>query len=177
MESPKLEEPDMPTTNAHALMLAQPDPRADGGVRHVRVTRSEVLILRRFAGVNMRILAPVAAYRGVALVVESAEDGGVAYRLSLAHADPDFDVVLAETPDSRAVAEDWSFWAEYLDLPRLAEEGGAGVVSGSPNVTFSRVSNSVVAKRRPRFLARRKRGDAARTRVVFANEREIVAYE
>lgn len=169
----------MSAMNAEALVLAQRDARADGGVRHVRVRRSDILITRRFAGVKMRILAPVAAYRGVALTVENAENGGVAYRLSLAHADPDFDVVLAETADSRAVAADWRFWAEYLNLPRLAHDGGV-VRPGSERArkaSFSRIRGAVVAKRRPRFLCRRKGGDPARTRVVFANEREIVCYE
>lgn len=168
----------MTAMKAEALVLAQRDARADGGVRHVRVRRSDILIMRRFAGVNMRILAPVAAYRGVALAVESAHDGGVAYRLSLAHADPDFDVVLAETPDSRAAVADWRSWAEYLNLPRLAHDNVVRAVSKSAQkATFSRVHNAVVGKRRPRFLSRRKRGEPARARVVFANEREIVCYE
>jgi hypothetical protein len=167
------------SANAEALMLAQHDARADGGVRHVRVRRRDILIMRRVAGVSMRILAPVAAYRGVALAVESAEDGGVAYRLSLAHSDPDFDVVLALTPDSRAVAADWAFWADYLSLPRLAQDKGAVRTLGenARNVTFSRTRNGVVGKRRPRFLSRRKVGEPARAGVVFANEREIVCYE
>ena len=161
---------------AEAVMLSQHDARAEGGTRHVRVSRSEILILRRFAGVDMRILAPVAAYRGVALSVETARDGGLAFRVSLAHADPDLDVVLAETKDSDAVAADWSYWADYLALPRIAESDGEMREVGEGRTTFARRRNAV-AKRRPRFLARRKCGEPARAGVVFSDEREIICYE
>ncbi|HYA79503.1 MAG TPA: DUF6101 family protein [Methylocystis sp.] len=161
---------------AEAVMLSQHDARAEGGTRHVRVSRSEILILRRFAGVDMRILAPVAAYRGVALSVETARDGGLAFRVSLAHADPDLDVVLAETKDSDTVAADWSYWADYLALPRIAESDGEMREVGAARATFARRRNPV-AKRRPRFLARRKCGEPARAGVVFSDEREIICYE
>lgn len=162
---------------AEAVMLSQQDARAEGGLRHVRVSRRDILILRRFAGVDMRILAPVAAYRGVALSIETAQDGGLAFRVSLAHPDPDFNVVLAETTDCDAIAADWSYWAEYLALPRLAEEDGEMREVGARRSAFARRRNPAVAKRRPRFLARRKCGEPARAGVVFSGEREIICYE
>lgn len=162
---------------AEAVMLSQHDARAEGGTRHVRVSRSEILILRRFAGVDMRILTPVAAYRGVALSIETAHDGGLEYRVSLAHADPDFDVVLTETKDSDAIAADWSYWADYLALPRIAETDGEMREVSAGRATFARSGNAAVAKRRPRFLARRKCGEPARAGVVFSGEREIICYE
>jgi hypothetical protein len=161
--------------------MSQRDQRADGGRRQVRVTRSDILIQRRFAGIAMLISVPVAAYRGVALAVEQAEGahGGAAYRLSLAHADPDLDVVLFETQDSGAAAADWKYWSFYLDLPRLAAaEGEAHEVPGpAEKQIFWRRRLVNVAKRRPRFLTRRKRGQPERTSEVFAGEREIVCYE
>ncbi len=157
-----------------ALMQAQSDARADGGVRQVRVTRSNILILRRLAGVSMRILAPVANYRGVSLAVEPAHKGGAAYRLLLAHRqDPDFDVVLAETLDAQAAAADWGYWADYLDLPRLADAQGE---DKRPGRCERRRGGGLLAKRRPRFLNRRKCGEAGRVATVFA-EREIICYE
>jgi len=166
-------------TPRSTMMLAQRDSRAEGGVRHVRVTRSDILIVRRFAGISMRILAPIASYRGVALAVEPGKDGGVAFRLSLAHADPDFDVVLAETRDGQAVAADWRDWAAYLDLPRLSQEDGEtrAIEEERSDDAAARRRPGGVAKRRPRFLARRQRGEPARAGVVFEGEREIVCYE
>ncbi len=160
-------------------VFVQRDQRADEGKRQVRVTSSDILIARRLAGISMMIAVPVAAYRGVALAIEAGNAGGAAYRLSLTHQDPDLEIVLAETQDSGAAAADWKYWASYLDLPRLAEEEGeTRAVDGAdrePN--FSRRRNATVAKRRPRFLSRRNRGDLARAETVYSGEREIICYE
>ncbi len=159
--------------------VVQRDQRADEGKRQVRVTRSDILIARRFAGISMMVAVPVRTYRGVALAVEAAEEGGAAYRLSLAHHDPDLNIVLAETKDSATVAADWKYWAAYLDLPRLAQEDGEilAVEAANCGKALARRRNASVAKRRPRFLTRRKRGDVARCEAVFAGEREIICYE
>jgi len=161
-------------------MLVQRDRRADGGARRVRVTRSDILIARRFGGVDMMITVPVPAYHGVALDVREDRDGAPSYRLSLAHRDSDLDIVLAETLDGGEAAAEWKYWAAFLGLPRLALEDGefAPVDAAAPaqaNVQRRRDVN--VMKRRPRFLSRRKTGDAARTDAVFVDEREIICYE
>lgn len=158
----------------------QHDPRADGGRRTVRVTRNGVLIERRLQGVSMTIGVPFAAYQGVALAVEPEPSSGVAaYRLSLAHADKDLEVLLCETKDSSAAAADWKYWSFFLDLPRLASENGevAPVEKSKSKAVFARRRNGTVATRRPRFLSRRKRGEPARAAAVFRGEREIVSYE
>jgi hypothetical protein len=161
-------------------LLVQRDWRADGGARRVRVTRSDILISRRFSGVDMMISVPVPAYDGVALDVVEGRDGAPCYRLSLAHRDRDLDVVLAETQDSGDAAANWKYWASYLGLPRLAAENGelaeVDVASGAP-VAYPRGGNAVLRHRRPRFLTRRKVGVAARMAEVFAGEREIICYE
>lgn len=161
-------------------LLVQRDWRADGGARRVRVTRSDILISRRFSGVDMMISVPVPAYDGVALDVVEGRDGAPCYRLSLAHRDRDLDVVLAETQDSGDAAANWKYWASYLGLPRLAAENGelaeVDVASGAP-VAYPRGGNAVLRRRRPRFLTRRKVGVAARMAEVFAGEREIICYE
>ncbi len=158
----------------------QHDPRADGGRRTVRVTRNGVLIERRLKGVSMTIGVPFAAYQGVALAVEPEPSSGVAaYRLSLAHADPDLEVLLCETKDSGAAAADWKYWSFFLDLPRLASENGevAPVDGTKGKGIFARRRNAAVAKRRPRFLSRRKPGEPARVAAVFRSDREIICYE
>lgn len=160
--------------------LVQRDQRADEGKRQVRVTRNDIVIARRFEGISMMVSVPVRTYRGVALAVEAAEGGGAAYRLSLAHQDPDLNIVLTETRDSSAVAADWKYWSAYLDLPRLSQEEGDmtpvdAAKGAGPGIARRRNAN--VAKRRPRFLSRRKTGDAGRGDTVFCGEREIICYE
>jgi hypothetical protein len=143
----------------------------------VRVTRSGVLIARRFSGVDMMISVPLPAYKGVALDVVAGDDGAPRYRLSLAHRDRDLDVLLAETQDSCDAAADWKFWSSWLGLPRIEAADGQGA-EGEARPTFrARRGNAVVRSRRPRFLMRRKGGDSARMTTVFAGEREIVCYE
>jgi hypothetical protein len=161
--------------------LVQRDWRADGGKRRVRVTRDDILISRRFHGMEMMISVPVPAYAGVALDVVEGPDGGPAYRLSLAHRDGDLDVVLAETRDSGAAVADWKYWASYLGLPRLAEEADGELTpvdrTTATPIAFPRRGASALRTRRPRFLTRRKPGAPARMAEVFAGEREIICYE
>jgi hypothetical protein len=157
----------------------QHDARADEGKRLVRLTRRDIRISRRLAGISMTIVIPVATYRGVALAVETTGAGGAAYHLSLTHRDSDLDVVLAESNDADAAAADWKFWASVLALPRLYKENGKiePVDRAQRKNPFKRPRNASVAKRRPRFLTRRKTGVLSRKNTVFAGEREIICYE
>ncbi len=157
----------------------QRDRRADEGKRQVQLTGDDIMISRRFAGIAMMISVPVSSYRGVALDVDACEQGGASYRLSLAHADPDLEVILAETRDSGAIAADWRYWATTLGLPRLASRDDA---ADAPRATLEqktapRRRSASVSRRRPNFLARRKQGDPARAGAVFSGEREIICYE
>jgi hypothetical protein len=163
-------------------VYVQRDRRADGGARRVRMTRNDVLIARRLSGVAMVISVPVSAYCGVALDVQPGEDGSPRYVLSLAHSDPDLDILLGETQDCGAVAADWRHWSAWLGLPRVTEEEGElqtldGVAEEVVAASAQRRCASIVRKRRPRFLIRRKAGDARRMKVVHAKEREIISYE
>ena len=160
----------------------QRDRRADGGARRIRVTREGVLIARRMRGVSMVISVPVSAYCGVALDVEPAADGTPRYVLSLAHSDPDLDVLLGETRDGGAVGADWRYWAAWLGLPRLAEKDGElraleGAAEDAGAAAACRRGETTLRARRPRFLVRRKTGDSRRTKTVFGEEREIAGYE
>lgn len=159
--------------------LVQRDWRADGGDRRVRVTRADVLIARRFGGVKMRISVPVPSYRGVLLDRAAGEDGAPRWRLLLAHRDRDLDVVLDETADEGAAAAGWADWAAWFGLPRLAPAGTESVDAAATArpAPAPRRGASAVRRRRPRFLACRKTGDAGRLAAVFAGEREIVCYE
>lgn len=108
---------------AAEVSLIQRDRRADGGDRHVKVTRGNILIGRRFGGVEMMITTPVCAYRGVGLDVRSDPEGAIFYRLLLVHADPDLDVLLGETPDAEDAHLAWTQWAGWFELARLALDG------------------------------------------------------
>ena len=84
----------------NAALRTQPAPtqrdrRADAGERRIKMTGGDILISRKVAGISMMIRVPVSAYRGVVLDVRSNAEGGADYRLSLAHRDPDLDIVLA----------------------------------------------------------------------------------
>lgn len=163
-------------------VYVQRDRRADGGARRIRMTREDVLIARRLSGVAMVISVPVSAYCGVALEVQPADDGSPRYVLSLAHNDPDLDVLLGETQDCGSVAADWRYWSAWLSLPRLREEEGELRLLDSPTedavaVAARRRGDANVRKRRPRFLLRRKGGDPRQTKMVHAQEREIISYE
>ncbi|MBM3561967.1 MAG: hypothetical protein FJX48_02160 [Alphaproteobacteria bacterium] len=163
-------------------VYVQRDRRADGGARHIRMTREDVLIARRLSGVAMVISVPVSAYCGVALDVQPAEDGSPRYLLSLAHSDPDLDILLGESRDCGSVAADWRYWSAWLGLPRLTEEDGELRALNGPSedavaAAARRRCDANVRKRRPRFLARRQAGDPRQTKMVHAQEREIISYE
>lgn len=161
-------------------VYVQRDRRADGGARRIRVTREDVLIARRLSGVAMVISVPVSAYCGVALDVQPADDGSPRYVLSLAHSDPDLDILLGETRDGGAIASDWRRWASWLGLPRVTEEDGElRALEGAEEIAASvrRRCEVNVRNRRPRFLVRRKGGDSRRMKIVHAQEREIISYE
>jgi hypothetical protein len=161
----------------------QSDRRADGGSRQVSVSRKGVSIARRLKGVSMLIRVPVSAYRGVTLDIKSSENGAAAYRLALAHSDPELDVLLVETQDCVAAAAEWKYWSSFLDLPRLAVKSSEfapldAMIGGlRAKESLARRGASAVVRRRPRFLARRKSGDKRRMCAVFSGEREIVCYE
>lgn len=161
-------------------LLTQRDRRADGGARHVRVTRGDILIARRFGGVHMMIAAPVAAYRGVGLVAIADWRGDIFYRLALVHRDADLDIVLGEFRDCAEAQAAWAEWAAWFDLARLAiqdEEWVSVDTTTGARSGADRRRPAFLARRRPAFLARRKTGDTRRLLDSYANEREISGYE
>ena len=90
---------------------------------------------------------------------------------------------LTVTTSMDDVVADWRAWGRILGLPLLmVEPDGSyrpveeriGCVAVKP--TLPRRRRSVLAKRRPRFLARRRTGDARRI-VLLKAEREITSWE
>lgn len=161
-------------------LLTQRDRRADGGARQVRVTRGDILIARRFGGIEMMIAAPIKAYRGVGLVTLSDPQGDILYRVILVHRDADLDIVLGETRGTAEAQDDWRAWAAWFGLTRLAmldEAWTTVAASGGQRPTgvsdALRRRSSWPERRRPSSRVRGKFGAAQQSAGVFGKEREI----
>ena len=128
-------------------------------------------------------LVPFATYRGVAVRMEGGRDAGtVRVFLDLLHADPALTVPLAIAEDPEGVVADWQQWGRLLNLPLLviAADGTitAPLATLGALIVFPpklRRRPAHFRARRPRFLARRRIGEASRmTRLAG---REIIAPE
>jgi hypothetical protein len=147
------------------LRIETCDPRSDDRRRVVDVARGSVVIRRVVAGVPMAIRVASAAYRGVALRISGFDDGRFHYEVKLLHRDPDLAVLLAEGGDEAAIAAQWREWVKFLGLPALVgrtELSDVQVnidgVDLARRLPSPRRRGSAAARRRPRFLMRRKVG-------------------
>lgn len=126
---------------------------------------------------------PVAAYRGVAVRMESTGDNGeVRAFVELLHTDPALTLPLALTDEPYDIEDDWRAWGAALRLPLLVvgQDGSvAAPLAGSyPAIAVApslpRRRHSYFAARRPRFLTRRKVGHAP-SEPARVEGREIIA--
>jgi Family of unknown function (DUF6101) len=147
------------------LRIEAADPRSDNRRRVVDLDRTGVVIRRVFAGVSMAIRIDPNAYRGVALRVAGLEEGRFHYEVELLHRDPDLSVPLAEGEDAAAAEAQWREWVGFLGLPALVGRTASADVQVNiegvdldRRVPASRLRGSATARRRPRFLTRRKVG-------------------
>ena len=149
------------------------DPRADGGKREIEVTQERIVIHRAMSGVPMKINLFPRAFKGVSLRLRGDSVRGYAYQLALVHSDTDLSVVLDEEPDNSEIVAKWREWTRYFGLPALVERRlgidelerpmvGA-VVANRPS---PRRRGKWITSRRPRFLVRRKVGEAKRMTAV-----------
>jgi hypothetical protein len=166
--------------SATPIVIERPDVRADGVVRRVELSPGEVTIERLIAGVRMRLVLASTLYEGVALDVCGTTKGAV-LRVRLAHDDRDLDVVLYEATDDRDVTAEWQYWANFFGLPLLIAEHDGRLSQPFPRLGTldvgaprARRVPSDFAKRRPRFLTRRRVGRSMERPVVHAG-REIIA--
>jgi len=142
------------------------------GVRGVRMRR----VLDK-AQLPVTFALPPSAFRGVAARAIEDEDGQVTITLELLHADPKLSVPLLVAGDLDDVAADWRAWAEAYRLPMLLVEsdGVARTLEESlgnvkKRAAQERRQGSTVARRRPRFLARRRKGSLGLRLVVDGEE-------
>jgi hypothetical protein len=153
------------------------DQRADGGQRRVSVAAEGVSIDRRLAGIAMRLALPIGCFRGVSLS-RLDHAGGCFYRVALDHADPELRVTLAESASESEIAPEWTAWAGFFGLPRIAPAPGAQSVEtlGVGEVP-PRKRGWPLKQRRSAISARRMVGPEVRLQTVFRGEREIIARE
>jgi hypothetical protein len=159
--------------------------RDDAGEVVFSIDRRGATIHRILAksGLPATIILPARAFRGVAARAMEDEFGNVTVTLELLHNDPLLSVPLLVAEDLDDVAADWRTWAEAYRLPMLLIEadGMARTLEESLGYAMGRAmplgrrQGRASARRRPRFLARRRAGDLGLRLVV--NGEEIIAPE
>lgn len=132
-----------------------PDSRADGGIRHIRMSSRGIAIERQVAGVKMHLMVPIHTYEGVVLTCDDQH----LYRVALVHPDTELTIDLHQAPESPAVLAIWRSWADFFAKPALYRE---------PPVAQKELSSMAwspprrrglrLDERRPRFLKRRRCG-------------------
>lgn len=140
------------------------DVRADGGVRQVELHRERVVLRRRVAGMRMAVNVRVCDFLGIGLRGLDSD----AQMLALIHRDPSLTIPLAISADRAELDTASAMWSEIFALPVLPEEKRREPAA-------RRRRRNVIAKRRPRFLVRRRAGDTSREFHVYSGEREIIA--
>lgn len=139
------------------------DVRADGGIRQIELHRERVILHRAVAGMRMAIKVRVSDFRGIAC--RGLDDGRM---LMLVHRDPSLSVPLCISDDNDEIERARALWSEIFALPQLPDDTPRDPAQ-------RRRRHSVISRRRPRFLMRRRTGallDAPRN---YAGEREIIA--
>ena len=160
----------------------QSDIRADNHIRSVFLTREMIRIDRHLQGIAMRLAVPVSAYRGVSLSLQRGQGNELSYQLHLVHNDGELSVALDEAADDRDILADWRLWTRFFGLPALVERqqgqiepadlalGALLLGGGLPDRRTSRSGRT----RRPRFLRRRKVGQAEAGSTIVEG-RELIA--
>ena len=140
------------------------DVRADGGVRQVEIHRERVVLRRRVAGMRMAVNVRVSDFIGIGLRGLDTD----AQMLALIHRDPSLTIPLCVSADREELASASAMWGEIFGLPLLPDE--------TPREPAARRRRrNAIFWRRPRFLVRRRAGDASRELSLHRGEREIIA--
>lgn len=151
------------------------DMRADGGIRHIEVSRERVVVRRAVRGIAMVLRLDIRDYLGVGLRCGADADAII---VALEHRDPSLCVPLSVCDRSEDAASAWQTWATTLSLPRLVPDAAASLQptgARKKDPAPRRRRRNAVKWRRPRQLMRRKTGAPLVTMAVHAGEREIIA--
>ena len=159
-----------------------PGPTSGCGI--IELDRERVVVRRAVRGIHMRLSLKVSEFLGVAIRVIPPDEGSPgAVAVFLEHRDQGLSVPLFVAADGDAdVVAEWQRWARVLGLPLLIPDGegfrepferiGAVRVDAP---TPRRRSRSILWRRRPSILRRRKPGRALSEPRVHRGEREIIA--
>jgi hypothetical protein len=141
---------------SHKLAAAAPDARADGGIRHIRLSPRGVRIERQIGGIKMHLAVPIHVYEGVLLSCDEEADQRL-YKIALLHQDPELTIELDQGCDSPAALILWRSWANFFAKPALFHEPASGTEPPADDIARARPRRrgESLAKRRPRFLKRR----------------------
>jgi len=159
------------------------DAVADERVRHVELHRERVILRRAVQGMRVALNVPVTAFLGVAVRLAAASDAEPARAaVMLEHRDPALSIELFAAPDSSDVMAEWRLWARVLGLPLLVANDEGTFSEPFPRLgavrfkapTARRRRRSPLARRRPKFLVRRRMA-MKRDTTVHRDEREIIA--
>src|SRR5688572_3751737 len=119
------------------------------------------------SGVAIKIKVPVDEYVGVAVSTHITEEGVLSSAIELVHGDPDLNYRVFEEVGNSDVVAEWQNWGKKLRLPLYIRAGDGSLVPYSQQVDgvalghqTARRKLAAEAGRRPRFLNRRKPGDA-----------------
>ena len=145
-------------------LLHHPESSNDNGVRKSICT---VTVRKRLAesGVTVKIKVPVTEFYGVSVRTSISEDGVLASAIELVHHDETLNYKVFEEIGNANVVAEWQNWGRKLRLPLFIRSGDGALMPYSQRVSgvivgddTTRRRNGTDAKRRPRFLNRRKVG-------------------
>jgi hypothetical protein len=160
------------------------DAVADQQVRHVELHPERVILRRAVQGMRIALSMPVQAFLGVSIrLVPGTDEASTGVAVFLEHRDPALSIELYAAENADDVVAEWQLWARALNVPALVA-GSDGKFS-EPFPRFGGVlckvpaqrrrRRSPLAKRRPRFLTRRRAGAQRAMPLVHRDEREIIA--
>ncbi|HEY4201041.1 MAG TPA: DUF6101 family protein [Devosiaceae bacterium] len=119
------------------------------------------------SGVAIKIKVPVHEFIGVAVATTISEEGVLMSTIELVHGDPDLNYKVFEEVGNHNVVAEWQNWGRKLRLPLFIKAGDGNLLPYSQQVdgvllgqSTGRRKLAAEAGRRPRFLNRRKPGDA-----------------
>ena len=159
------------------------DAAADERVRHVELHPERVILRRAVHGMRIALNMPVQAFLGVSIrLTPETDDTPAGVAVFLEHRDPALSIELYAAENADDVVAEWQLWARVLGVPALVTGSDGKFSEPFPRLgavlckapAQRRRRRSPLARRRPRFLTRRRVG-VSRVAPVVHREREIIA--
>jgi len=160
------------------------DEAADERRRVIDLHRKRVVVRRTVRGMRMALNLPVAAFRGVAIrLTGNPDEPPTAIAVMLEHGDPALSLPLFCATAGDDIVAEWQCWGRVLGLPLLVAERDGTLREPFARLGAVRVEAPIrrrrrrgaIAKRRPKFLLRRRVGAVPEKPILHRNEREIIA--